>query len=1046
MADSGLLWSHRPLLCVLLTHLLLVSTGANFVNFFDIYVGIQLTDHDSESIADITPEECATKCLEGTITVPVGSCLSFDYDHSGNGACILSTANKDTQGVTLNAGGTQFDYYHRKEMVTPQDCGDLIANGVQISSDYLVGYPQAYRVYCDMDTDGGGWTVIQRRQDGSVQFDRTWTEYEQGFGNPSGEYWLGLENIHSLTTQKQNELYVYLQDWEGNGRHARYSAFSVGDTGDNYRATLSGYTGDAGDDLTLSDDNGRHNINGRQFSTDDQDNDDSSSHCASSYGQGGWWYPTSCGYAMLNGQYLTGCSATSACDSAQGIVWKSWKTYTYSLMKTAMMIRPGNVFTSNACQNNGTLDPGPQGTGIYRCACRLGWTGTHCDQDIDECVHNNNNCDTEATCTNTAGSFTCTCNTGYTGDGVTCADVNECDMYTDMCHPQATCSNSAGWFTCTCASGLIGNGFACEASTDFFSVYSNQALYGHDDEIISSISTEQCARKCLEGTATIPQGECLSFDYYRSRSKCQLSRANQNTSGTTLGPDNQNRFDHYEMKAIISFFDVYADSALAGHDDEVVRPPAVSPRVCALRCLLGDGGLPVGSCLSFDMDDTDPRCLLSRENQVTAGQDLIYSSEFDHYQLNDFCIHDPCFTGYCSSDVTGFSCTCDAGWEGDVCDTDIDECISGTNNCDTEATCTNTAGSFTCTCNTGYTGDGVTCSDVDECSANTDNCDPEATCGNTVGSFICTCNTGFTGDGGTCTDIDFCVGDPCWSGGTCEDGLTGYTCNCPAGAMGQSCETVVEADTCYRLSNHSLPHKDASTACENIGGQLVDIWETSEQQLLASLVQRKTSVSHWTVMKSPLPPLLHADGSLLSVQSAWMSGNTYGPFDVCVLLDYQHNFTGSYRACAEEHYYICESTIVPCHPHVCQNGGNCSSCFSNTTMCDCHPGFTGVFCETDMDECASNPCQNGGRCLDHVNSFSCDCRRGYYGHLCENDINYCDMNPCPPQWVCVDQVEGFHCDAPVKLASGTTYCTASRCGPGWNCTEDGPTGFSCISN
>ncbi|XP_066287644.1 fibropellin-1-like [Branchiostoma lanceolatum] len=366
--------------------------------------------------------------------------------------------------------------------------------------------------------------------------------------------------------------------------------------------------------------------------------------------------------------------------------------------------------------------------------------------------------------------------------------------------------------------------------------------------------------------------------------------------------------------------------------------------------------------------------------------------------------------------------------------------------CDVQASCTNVPGSFTCSCNAGYTGDGVSCTDVDECSANTDNCDPEATCGNTVGSFICTCNTGFTGDGGTCTDIDFCVGDPCWSGGTCEDGLTGYTCNCPAGAMGQNCETVVEADTCYRLSNHSLPHKDASTACGNLGGQLVDIWETSEQQLLASLVQRKTSVSHWTVMKSPLPPLLHADGSLLSVQAAWMSGNTYGPFDVCVLLDYQHNFTGSYRACAEEHNYICESTIVPCHPHVCQNGGNCSSCFSNTTMCDCHPGFTGVFCETDMDECASNPCQNGGRCLDHVNSFSCDCRRGYYGDLCENDINYCDMNPCPPQWVCVDQVEGFHCDAPVKLASGTTYCTASPCGPGWNCTEDGPTGFSCISN
>ncbi|XP_078621235.1 uncharacterized protein LOC144887710 [Branchiostoma floridae x Branchiostoma japonicum] len=1034
-------------------------------------------------------------------------------------------------------------------MFMPEHCGDLLSNGVQNSGEYFVGYPQPFKVSCDMDTDGGGWTVIQRRQDGSVTFDKTWTEYEHGFGNPSGEYWLGLENIHRLTAQTQNELYIFLQDWEGNSRYARYSAFSVGDAGSNYQASLSGYTGDAGDDLTLTDSNGRHSIDGREFSTYDQDNDDSSSHCASSYGQGGWWYPTSCGYAMLNGQYLTGCAAT--CDSAQGIVWKSWKTYTYSLLKTVMMIRPDNISTFSLCQNNATLAPGPLGTGIYRCSCNMGWTGTYCDQDIDECIANDNICDHQATCTNTVGSFTCTCNTGYTGDGETCRDVDECDVYPDICDSQATCANYAGSFTCTCNSGFIGDGFTCEACTDFFNVYSNQALYGNDDEIISGLTGEECAEKCLMGTATVPEGECLSFDFYRSHHRCQLSRANQNTSGTTLGPDSQNRFDHYEMKDIISFFDVYANHTLPGNDDLVVRPATVNPRVCALRCLLGDGPLPVGSCLSFEVDDTNPRCLLSRENNDTADQSLMYTSDFDHFQLNEFCIHNPCFAGKCWSVVNGFTCTCDAGWEGDVCDIDIDECITDTDNCDTQASCTNTAGSFTCTCNTGYTGDGATCADVNECDTNThnchqqatctnnlgsfacscdagfsgdgvnctdidecasgtnncgphatctntagsftctcdtgytgngitcadenecdtnshtchqhatctntvgsftcscnsgflgdgttcadidecengstncdsqatcsntagsftctcntrytgdgemcadideciigsDNCDPQATCTNTAGSFTCTCNTGYTGDGVTCadinecqdetdschlhasctnnpgsyscacmtgfagdgvtctdidectsdaancdvqasctnipgsftcscntgytgdgvsctdvdecsantdschshatctntvgsftctcnigfsgdgvtcTDINFCVSDPCWSGGTCVDGLTGYTCHCPAKAMGQNCETVVETDTCYRLSNQTLSHKDASTACENIGAHLVDIWEASEQQLVASFVQRKIGISHWTAMKSALPPILHSDGSHLS--------------------------------------------------------------------------------------------------------------------------------------------------------------------------------------
>eukprot|EP00058_Branchiostoma_floridae_P025607 XP_002611097.1 hypothetical protein BRAFLDRAFT_70457 [Branchiostoma floridae] len=100
----------------LLLCLLIVTTGANTsLSLFDFYDEKALDGHNSQRIAGISKEDCATRCLTGTSTVAFGTCLSFDYDNNGGGACILSIANKDTPGANLNDGGTRFDYYHRKE-------------------------------------------------------------------------------------------------------------------------------------------------------------------------------------------------------------------------------------------------------------------------------------------------------------------------------------------------------------------------------------------------------------------------------------------------------------------------------------------------------------------------------------------------------------------------------------------------------------------------------------------------------------------------------------------------------------------------------------------------------------------------------------------------------------------------------------------------------------------------------------------------------------------------------------------------------------------
>ncbi|TMS18887.1 Angiopoietin-1 [Larimichthys crocea] len=127
------------------------------------------------------------------------------------------------------------------------------------------------QVYCDMDTAGGGWTVFQRRFNGSVDFQRSWREYKMGFGDVLGEHWLGNEALHLMTSQGQYSLRVELNDWEGNSAYSHYDRFTLANERQQYRLYLRGYSGTAGKQSSLS-------THGTGFSTRDQDNDNCD-HC-----------------------------------------------------------------------------------------------------------------------------------------------------------------------------------------------------------------------------------------------------------------------------------------------------------------------------------------------------------------------------------------------------------------------------------------------------------------------------------------------------------------------------------------------------------------------------------------------------------------------------------------------------------------------------------------------------------------------------------------------------------------------------------------------
>jgi len=182
-----------------------------------------------------------------------------------------------------------------------------------------------FDVRCDMTTDGGGWTVLQRRFNGSVDFYRGWTEYVNGFGVPSGEHWIGLERIRRMTVAPKTVRFD-LGSYTGENAYAVYSNFSVGAAASNYQLSILSYIGGPADDSFAT-------HSGKAFSTKDRDNDSATGHCAQNY-LGAWWYGA-CHQVNINGQYLNGVHASYA----DGMNWLKWKGYYESLTYTDMKIR-----------------------------------------------------------------------------------------------------------------------------------------------------------------------------------------------------------------------------------------------------------------------------------------------------------------------------------------------------------------------------------------------------------------------------------------------------------------------------------------------------------------------------------------------------------------------------------------------------------------------------------------------------------------------------------------------------------------------------------
>ena len=226
-------------------------------------------------------------------------------------------------------------YCDCQNLQAKRDCREFYQYGIKINGIYKVhqNILKIIQVYCDQKTDGGGWTVIQRRVDGSINFFRDWTNYKNGFGQLQNEFWLGNENIFTMSLQglypRGNELRIDMKNSVGIYKYAKYKQFQLVNENLQYMLHIDKHSGTAN--------NGFKPHSQLKFSTFDSDNDKYKDNCASIY-KSGWWF-SACFYTNLNGVYHYGGKVSSR---ASGIHWStagSFNNHDESLLFVEMKMR-----------------------------------------------------------------------------------------------------------------------------------------------------------------------------------------------------------------------------------------------------------------------------------------------------------------------------------------------------------------------------------------------------------------------------------------------------------------------------------------------------------------------------------------------------------------------------------------------------------------------------------------------------------------------------------------------------------------------------------
>jgi hypothetical protein len=722
----------------------------------------------------------------------------------------------------------------------------------------------------------------------------------------------------------------------------------------------------------------------------------------------------------------------------------------------------------------------------YTCTCNDNYIGDGNKKchDLDECATDaTNNCHPNAICTNTDGGYTCKCWNGYGGDGYTCNEINECDLEVSVCHNKGDCLNTYGSYMCTgCANKYVGQGYhEYGSSNDDANPVGCRREQGRCPTCADR-RAEKCFRKsvgygcvCRWGF-TLVNGkcedinECVTWPIGKHVKKCGDYATCINTYG------------YYECHC---WYGYYGDGIKCKDIDEC----AIGHHNCDPDATCTNtGGSFTCECHQGYIDNT-----LGKGLKCTDIDECYNGENYCHDYAN--CTNTPgSFECAClptfndnspvNSPVTmvGFLCECDPGTAinllpevcGDesVCCGDVDECADSLwNNCDNDATCTNTATSYTCACNSGYIGDGASCFDQNECASVFDNnCHDYATCTNTAGTYTCQCNIGYNdvdsdNPGQTCVDIEECTNDThdcdnnaiCYelSGSfecVCDDAFVdvgdgdGRSCDCPSGylALGFSYpQTCYDINECATISETQCPTDGTSSCVDTDGSYICECNEGYADQsgvddfpgsVCANIDECATEQNECHTYAT----CTDTDGSYDCECNTGFTdmGGVAGTDCECSTTGFGISYTNLGTECVD----IDECSAPSANN--CHADANCTN-VSGDFHCECNAGYedqagtdTGTSC-LDIDECNDNPCSDNTDCTNAAGTYTCACSQGYSDDSAEsdasecNDIDECDtstLNICDSlHGVCTNSDGAYSCSCPDPIYNWDANGDGSSC-------------------